>query len=136
MTRTPIVVANHETTDPPNSVSEGEGRRRGRQCRNNGNSAPPEYPQTCSDTSGQPAKPTQASAAKEQSGHGRLARKFQGPQQFGADETANHTSHGRVHAVVAQSAPFQLPREDPDADEGANRHEHAKAGDLEFTEAE
>src|SRR5687767_11135397 len=114
------------------------GQRRRGSCEgaDDRHSSPSQDPKSGTDTSNQPAKPTEAAAAEKQVLHGLVTRKLHCPKQLCANEPANYAEHRRVYRVSRQAAPRQLATKQPDSNEGGHGDENAEAGDFEAADAE
>lgn len=133
VTRAAVIVPYQKTAGPPDGVADRERRSRGRQRRQEGNSAAPEHPQSRSDAAEETAKPAQATAAEQQIRDRLLPAEFQRPQQLRADKAADHTCDSGIDRGVWKPASSNLTSEHTDPYERCDGDENSKAGDLEIT---
>src|SRR6185503_5021108 len=88
------------------------------------------------DAASKPAKPAHAATAEKQVSERLLAKMFGDPEQLRAKETPENAGHRRVARRRRQATACQFPPEYPEADQGANRDQHAEARDVEIADAE
>src|SRR5688572_4726912 len=82
ITRTSIVVTDHETPNPPDRVANGECGRRRSQRSEDGNPSAPQHPDAGSNTSEEAAKPAHAPTAEKKVCYRLLAQELKRPEQL------------------------------------------------------
>ncbi len=103
--RSPIVVADKETPDAPDSVTDCERRRRGGQPANERHLVPVEQPQACADSADEAAEPTQTPAAEQQFANWLLTAELNRPEKLRANQTSDYaTNRGVRHQRATRSA--------------------------------
>src|SRR6185503_1307190 len=96
ISRPTVVVANEETADSPDQVSECQRRRRGSEGRYYRPSAQDDVGESGTDAAKKSSVPTQAPARQQQIHRRRLGCVLDGPQQLGASEAADHADNPGV----------------------------------------
>jgi len=133
--RRAVVVADEKASDPPDGMTNRQTRRRCREYRENRESPAAHQPKSRKEPAGEAAKPTQATAGKQEVRDRFLSQVFRDPEQLRADESAGDARQTSVDRAVRQARAPEFAAKKPQPDERADGDENAKAGDLDLSDA-
>jgi len=129
-----VVVADEKASDPPDGMTNRQTGRRRREYRENRESPAAHQPKADKEPAGETAKPTHATAGKQQVRDRLLPEVFYDPEQLRADESAADACQTGIDRAIRQAPAPKFATQKPQSDERADSDENTEAGDLELAD--